>query len=633
MPGIFGRVDEELDAEIAPALNAMAARMRHHSSYKEELYLDSDAAVGLGALRLEFQPSKLQSVCSHHADLAAVVDGEIYDAAEQRLALQAAGHAVRSDNLAELLIAGYEAKQEAFFPGLHGKFAAAIWDRRLRRLVLVNDRFGMRPLYYAHLRGRLLFASEIKALLADPEMSSKVNLRGVAQFFTFGQLLAEDTMLEGVRLLPAAGYLIYDLREDRVSLERYWRLSAEPLRGDAGRETQLLDGVDHAFGEAVRRCTAGVSNLGLSLSGGLDSRTILGAIDDGLPLTTVSVGMAGSADHRCAAAMSQLTNRVHQQCLLGTGFLERFEEHLRHMVRLTDGHYLSQCIVMPTLPLYRDLGIQVLLRGHAGELMHMRKAYNFSMDAEAMSLRDETGLRAWLYRRLQAYLLDGTDGRLFAAGLREDIEGLARDSLHSCLAESAGMQPAVHRIWLLFLTQRLRRETAMSLVKFGSLVETRVPYLDNELIDALFAMPPELKIGETVQAHILRLRRPSLLKVLNVNTGARMNAGRLGRFVGKVRHKVLAKLGVRGYQPYERLGLWLRRELRPLVQKLLLADECLQRGVFEPETVRKVVEDHFQGKNHTFLLLAMMTFEMGQKELASVQDRSAGFATTAASHI
>src|SRR6185295_19081379 len=138
------------------------------------------------------------------------------------------------------------------------------------------------------------------------------------------------------------------------------------------------------------------------------------------------------------------------------------------------------------------------------------------------------------------------------------------------------------------------------------LVETRVPYLDNELVDALLAIPPELKLGETIQAHILRRRNPAFLNVVNVNTGTRMEAGLLRRLVGKVRHKVLAKLGVRGYQPYERLGLWLRRELRPLVEKLLLSDQCLGRGLFDPVTVRQTVANHFEGKNHTFLLLALM---------------------------
>src|SRR5439155_6255708 len=132
-----------------------------------------------------------------------------------------------------------------------------------------------------------------------------------------------------------------------------------------------------------------------------------------------------------------------------------------------------------------------------------------------------------------------------------------------------------------------------------------------EVVDALLAAPIDLKLDEEIQAEILRRHCPALLGVVNVNTGARMKAGRLARFVGKVRQKVLAKLGVRGYQPYERLGLWLRRELRPLVRRLLLSERCLTRGVFDPDTVRAVVENHLAGRrNHTFLLMALMIFEM-----------------------
>jgi hypothetical protein len=284
------------------------------------------------------------------------------------------------------------------------------------------------------------------------------------------------------------------------------------------------------------------------------------------------------------------------------------------MVRLTDGHYLCQVIVMPTLPVYRELGIDALLRGHAGELMHMTKAYNFSLDAEALSAQDEAALEGWLFRHLQTYMLEGTGGRLFAAAHRGQMEDLARTSLRDCLRASRGVEPPVQRVWHLFLSQRLRRETAMSLEEFGAYVETRVPYLDNELVDALFDAPPRLKLGETIQAHILRRRRPDFLGVVNVNTGARMGAGRLARLFGKARQKVLAKLGVKGYQPYERLGLWLRRELRPLVGRVLLDPRCLERGIFDPQTVREVVDQHTSARrNHTFLIMAMMTFELGQR--------------------
>jgi asparagine synthase (glutamine-hydrolysing) len=166
----------------------------------------------------------------------------------------------------------------------------------------------------------------------------------------------------------------------------------------------------------------------------------------------------------------------------------------------------------------------------------------------------------------------------------------------------------------MFLSQRTRRETAMSMVKFGSVVETRLPYVDNNLIDLLMATPPELKMADKIQAHILRRRFPALLGVMNSNTGAAMSAGPVSRFFGKLRMKVLAKLGVRGYQPYERLGLWLRRELQPFVTRTLLSESCLQRGIFAPDTIRTLVNDHLTSRrNHTYLLLAMMTFELGQR--------------------
>jgi asparagine synthase (glutamine-hydrolysing) len=357
----------------------------------------------------------------------------------------------------------------------------------------------------------------------------------------------------------------------------------------------------------------------------MDARTILAVTDPARPLTTLSLGMDGGMDHRSAAAMARLAGRTHRQVVLGEEFLNDFETHLRHMVRLTDGNYLCQCIVMPTLPVYRELGVRVLLRGHAGELMHMTKAYNFSLDRAGLEVGDEAGLRGWLSRHLRAYMVEGTGGKLFAKPLRAEIAALADQSLDDCLRETAGTEPPLHRVWHLFLSQRLRRETAMSLVEFDSVVETRLPYLDNDLVDELFAVPPGLKLGETIQAHILRRTRPDFLGVVNVNTGTCVGAGPVARAAAKFRMKLLAKLGVPGYQPYERLGLWLRRELRPLVRRLLLSDRCLGRGYFDPQTVRAVVEDHLAGRrNHTFLLLALSVFEVGRQEFADGDGTAAG---------
>jgi asparagine synthase (glutamine-hydrolysing) len=594
----------------------MAASMRHHPWYVETRYLEEVAGLALGHMALGFGHPEPQPAFNADQSILTILDGEILDLEEQKEHLERLGHRFQSAGPAELVAHGYEAAGPGFFTGLHGKFVAAIWDTRHRQLLLVNDRFGMRPLYYASLPGRLLFGSEVKTLLCDSDVSRLPNLAGVAQFFTYGQLLGEDTLYEAVRLLPPATCLLYDQAKSRLTLQPYWRLEEQDTHLVASR-SEALDRIVSAFERSVDRCGGGTQRLGLSLSGGLDARTILGTMNPDRQLTTLCMGMTGSMDLRCAAQMASLTGREHRDVVLDDRFLSCFEKHLHDMVRLTDGHYLSQCIVMPTLPVYRELGIEVLLRGHAGELMHMTKAYNFSLDHAALSANSDAAIEGWLLQHLQAYMLEGVGRELFESAHREQMEELARESLNACLRPFRGTKPFVQQVGKLFVTMRSRRETAMSLVKFGSFVETRLPYLDNEVVDAVIAAPIDLKLDEELQAEILRRHCPTLLRVLNVNTGARMKASRLSRLFGKYRQKVLGKLGVKGYQPYERLGLWLRRELRPLVAKILLDSRCLERGIFAPAVVRDLIERHNTRRaNHTFLILAMMIFETGQRMFA-----------------
>jgi asparagine synthase (glutamine-hydrolysing) len=610
--GIVGKTTENSSAELAEMLR----RMKHYPWYVEESYLDVIAGICLGRLSLGFVNTAKQPAFNEDGSILAVMDGELHDYDEQRCMLVRAGHQFKSESHAELLLHGYEESRHNFFRGLHGTFVAAIWDVRHQRLIVTNDRFGMKPLYYAKLPGKLLLASEIKALLVDRKVSREKNLQGIAQFLTFGQFLGEDTLLDSVRVLPAAGWLSYDVGKDRVTLDRYWRLPTS-LPPSGLSEAELLDRLDESFKQAVDRCVRDTKGLGISLSGGLDSRTILATIDhDHTPVTSVCIGVEGSMDHRSAKQLAALSNRHHYSYVLNDEFMSRFLEHLTRMVQLTDGHYLSQCIIMPTLPVYRDLGIQVLLRGHAGELLHMDKAYQFSLDRKAFSIRREAALEEWLYQRLRTYLGDKILGSLFAAPKGFEMENLARDSLRACLNELEGVHPMVHRVWHLFITQRLRRETALSMVKFGSLFETRLPYLDHELIELLMSAPPELKLSDKIQSYILHKRRPAFLNVVNSNTGTRLQAGRLRGFYGNARLRVLAKLKIKGYQPYERLGNWLRNELKPVVEELLLSDQCLGRGLLNPPNVRTIVHDHLSGRsNHTHLLMALMIFELGQREL------------------
>jgi asparagine synthase (glutamine-hydrolysing) len=615
MPGIFGIVSSVPRPTLAADLAEMGRRMRHHPWYREDRYADVAAGVGLGHVGLGSGEPGPQPGANEDGSLRAVLAGEVLEADRHRRGLVAAGHRFAGSGDAELLLHGYEEHGRQCFEGLRGPFALALWDDRAGRLFLVNDRFGMGTLYYARLPGRLLFASELKALLVDADLPRQTSARGLAQFFTYGHLLGEDTLLEAVRVLPAGAWLTYDVRDDTLTVECL-RRPVPRVRSGERLEGELLDEIDAALRRAVDVRTEDGSRLGLSLSGGLDARTLLALVGSNKPVTTVTLGMEGSIDVRSAERLAGLAGWQHHTCVLDAAFLVDFEGHLRRMVHLTDGQYLSQCITLPTLPLYRDLGVEVLLRGHGGELMHLDKAYNFSVDARAWALSGGDDLEEWLFGRLRAYMLEGVGEGLFAPPFRGRVDGLARESLRECLRESEGMDHPVNRVAHLFLRQRVRRETALSMMEFGSVTRTRLPYLDPELVDLLFAAPPRLRLGDRIQAHVLRRCRPDFLRVVNANTGTVLGAGRARRAFHTLRMRVLARLGVKGYQPYERLGRWLREELRPLVHRLLLHDRCLGRGVFNPDALRRVLHRHLdQGHNHTYLVLALMIFELGQRQL------------------
>jgi hypothetical protein len=282
---------------------------------------------------------------------------------------------------------------------------------------------------------------------------------------------------------------------------------------------------------------------------------------------------------------------------------------------LTDGHYLDQVITVPTLRVYRELGIDTLLRGHAGELLHMDKAYAFSIRDDELRFADGAALKQWLWSHLTAYMIGGVGHEVFRQALRADVTTLARQALADALAESDGWLPLEQRLWHLFIQERLHRETAMSMQMFNSVVDVRLPYMDTAFIEATMQVAPTLKIGDTIQSFILARRFPAFLNVINANTGTMPGRGTTRKRMATTRLRVLSKLGVAGYQPYERLGLWLRYRLRPFVSALLFSDRSLDRGLFDPGILRRVIDDHHRGRrNHTFLLMAMLIFEIGQRQ-------------------
>lgn len=604
-----------------PSLTAMIRPLVPHPWFVTER-CESLPGAALAAVSLDRADQQSHVASDDKAKVSCVLDGGFYNARQLCASLPAPARQAlgTTPSDAELLLAGWKHDAGEFLRQIDGSFSAVIWDSRRCEATIVTDRFGNRPLYYAVTGGRLLISSRLKSLAADRDLSRTIDPRGMAQFFTFGHYLGDRTSLAAARIFPAAAQWTWHADRGQWTQQAYhtW---AEAYQRTFSSTRDWISAIGDAFGSAVQRQTAGTRNLGLSLSGGLDARTILAAMDSRrTPLSTVCLGISGSLDHRCAQRLAEIAGCTNHSHLLDTQFLADYRRHLEWMVQLTDGQYLSQCIVMPTLPLYRRLGIDVLLRGHAGELMHMYKAYNYSLDEEALSLAGGGQLENWLLKRLSAYMLDGVSEPLFAGELWTCLAEHARASLAEDIAAAAATtpagQPPVQQIWQLFITQRLRRETVLSLNEFRSVAETRLPFLDNELVSLLLAAPPSLKLGEEIQSALLARFRPEFLGVVNANTAARVGAGPLWRKLSSLKLRALAKLGLPGYQPYERLGLWLKRELRGMVGDILLDPRTLDRGIYRPDALRTVVAKHQGGKaNHTYLIMALMIFELGQRYL------------------
>ena len=590
MPGLcayVGAADAVSNGRFEQALN----RMRVYDWFRVASDVRPEAGVGLGAVILDSVPGPdIVHSADHRYTL--VLDGELYE------------HPAAA---ASVLLDGWLSGGESFLTSLHGSCNAVVWDRVERQLHVLTDRFGLKPIYIAETANSFLVASEIKALLVFGGVDRTLSPAGLAEFFSYGHFLTDQTLLAGVRAVPPATVVTFDARSSAVT-ENVYHPGAVPRRGVTLQNA--AEQLERDLVAAVSRRARPGERLGLSLSGGLDARTLLGLAPIGLNVTSVSIGIDGSIDHLGASELARLVGIPHHRHLLDDSFLAAFETHLREMVRLTDGHYLDQGIVMPTMPTYRSLGIEYLLRGHGGELLHMGKAYAFSLDASALQLREED-LLPFLHQRLTAYMLDGVPADLFAM----DVHDASRASLAKALARLPRGQAPIDRVWSLFLSGRLHRETAMSMHKFGCFAAIRMPYIDNDVVDTLAALPAASKMGDELQTQILRRRKPEFLNVVNSNTGARMGAGKIEASLATLRMRVSAKLGLKGYQPYERLGLWLRRELKPLVERVVLSEAFLDRGVVRPDAVRRVVDEHMAGANRTFLLMSLIIFEMGQQML------------------
>ena len=253
--------------------------LRHRGPDDAGQWWSVDNHVGLGHQRLaiiDLSPGGHQPMQDADSESCIVFNGEIYNFVDLRVELAEKGHAFRSKSDTEVILKAYREWGTDCVAHLNGTFAFALYDSSRRRLFMARDRAGEKPLYYANAQGTLRFASELKGLMADPALARRIDPEALDCYLAMGYVPGEHCMLQGVKKLPPAHALIFDLASGESRLWRYWQLPdpCETAANGKADEDGLLQELEMLLETAVRRQLVADVPVGILLSGGVDSSLI-----------------------------------------------------------------------------------------------------------------------------------------------------------------------------------------------------------------------------------------------------------------------------------------------------------------------------------------------------------------------
>jgi asparagine synthase (glutamine-hydrolysing) len=294
MCGIVGTAGESIaDARL---LETMRDRLRHRGPDDQGLWVAPDRRVGLGHRRLaiiDLSPAGRQPMSDASGRLRIVFNGEIYNYRELRRELASLGHPVRTATDTEVILEAYRAWGSACLARLNGMFALAIFDAAADSLLLARDPAGEKPLYYRWTGRTLSFASEVKALLADPACPRDMDVESLDAYLAFGYVPGDRTLVQGIQKLPQGSALEFDVRSGGVTRWAYWTL---PLPdGEPADDAELLDEYERLLADAVRMRLVADVPVGVMLSGGIDSSLVvaMAARASTRPVRTFNISFPG----------------------------------------------------------------------------------------------------------------------------------------------------------------------------------------------------------------------------------------------------------------------------------------------------------------------------------------------------
>ena len=527
----------------------MRETLVHRGPDGGETWVSPDRRVGLGFRRLsiiDLSPEAMQPMANEDGRIQLLFNGEIYNHAEIRAELESlGGHRWRTDHSdSEMIVHAFEQWGIDCLHRFRGMFALAIWDEREQQLWLARDRIGIKPLYFAVHHGRLAFASEIKALLTDPELERAVDEEALFHYLSFLTSPAPQTLFRGINKLPGGTWLRVD-RDGAIREQRYWDAwdAAAPLTGLS--EDEIAERVLEELRTSVRLRKVSDVPVGVFLSGGIDSSTNAALFSEGEtgPVKTFSIGYQGEYESyrnelHFARTMAERVGADHHELLLTVDDLLDF---LPQMIRLQD-EPIGDPVCVPVYyvsKLARDNGVIVCQVGEgADELFLGYPAWQTYLrlqrldDLPVPRALKHVGVAAATRvgkgdRREVELLRRGSEGlpifwsgadafgehqkrRLLSPRLRAELDGLtswdAVAPIRQRFDEKAWERS--HLNWMSYVDLNLRLPELLLMrvdkMSMGVSLEGRVPFLDHRFVELALSIPTAVKAPNGELKHVLK---------------------------------------------------------------------------------------------------------------------------------
>ena len=593
----------------------MAEVIRHRGPDGDGFFADGGVYLGMRRLAVIDLVTGDQPMFSEDQSVVAVFNGEIYNYRELRAELEGLGCRFATQSDTEVIVQGFSQWDDRVFSRLNGMFAIALLDRRNRRLLLARDHAGIKPLFYARDGRRLAWASEVKALIASGLLNRRLDLASLAEFLAWEYVPCPGTLLEGVRKLPPATCWSLDLSSGRVREWRFWQPPEVERR--ARPDAEWIDELDETLAAAVRRQKVSDVPLGAFLSGGIDSSLIVAAM--GEEATTFSIGFEdASYDELMHArrvakhvACEHVTETVRDEAL----------ELFPALIEMLDDP-IADTSIIPTFQLARlaRRRVTVALSGDGGDELfggyETYQAWGYEewyrlvpavlragfLEPLIRGLRPRSAKKGLVNRAIR--FVEGLDRpasvghakwRMYlnaaqARGLfTDDAWAAASAPLDRHLADMldgvkppAGIDRALRADYASFLADDILVKLDRS--SMATSLEARVPYLDKEVVELAFRMPPSIKIR-----------------------------GGTGKWVLKqaaARHlpREIVQRPKEGFSAP--IKQWLCGRGRPLMEDLLDERRLAAAGLFHPDRLRALKREHLDGRrNHAHLLWSLMIFQ------------------------